>query len=112
MVKQARQELKVAQSEQDEYSISLESEVKQRYFLYLQKLNILKLRSKSAIDAESLLTQAKIKYEKSELSFDEYSKILISSSDQKQSKIQTESEFLMAKAAIEELLGKKLEEVQ
>jgi outer membrane protein TolC len=110
-VKQAKFEKKIAEYDQQEYNLSIESAVKQRYFVYLQHLNSLKLQSKLVADIQNLSREMRSKYEKSEISFELYSQSQNSLSSAIQNKIVIESNFLSAKAQLEELLTKKLEEV-
>lgn len=111
-VKQAKKELKVALEEQNEYNLTLEGEVKRRYFTYVQALAILKIQSKAQLDAQSILKDARIRYEKSELTLTDYTQALMSASSAGSSKIQAEAAWLTAKVALEELLTIKLEEVK
>ena len=57
------------------------------------------------IDGQALLQDARVRYEKSELSFEEYSKILISTNGNIQTKLEIEANMLAAIASIEELSG-------
>ncbi|MET0391851.1 MAG: TolC family protein [Chitinophagaceae bacterium] len=111
LLKQAKQELKVREYERDEYYVNLAALVRERYFRYLQQLNILKVRADVALDAESNAQAFKHKYELGETTLDEYNKALVNLSDRVQLKIEAEGTMLMAKSALEELVGKKLEEV-
>lgn len=111
LLKQAKQELKVREYERDEYYVNLAALVRQRYFLYLQQLNILKVRAAVALDAESNTQAFKHKYERGETTLDEYNKALVNLSDRVQLKIESEGSMLMAKSSLEELVGKKLEEI-
>ena len=111
MINQAKEELKVSEYERDEYYINITVLVKQRYFLYLQQLAILKVRQEAESDAESNMELFKHKYEKGEVSLDDYNKTLVNLEDRVQSKIESEGSVLVAKSSLEELVGKKLEEV-
>lgn len=111
-VKQARESVKLAQYVLDEYHLTLESEVKRRYFTYIQALSNLRLQTKIASDALNVSREIKTRYEKSETTFEQYTLSQMSYSNALQSKIGAESNFLIAKASLEELLTKKIEEVQ
>jgi len=111
-VKQAKQELKISESELEEYKLNIEAEVKKRYFTYIQAVNILKVENQAALDAQSLLKDIRYRYEKSEVTLEEYNNALIMVSTHNKSKLQAESELLTAKSSLEELLGTKLEEVK
>lgn len=111
-VKQARESVKLAQYDLDEYHLTLESEVKRRYFAYVQAMSNLRLQTKIASDALNVSREIKTRYEKSETTFEQYTLSQMTYSNALQSKIGAESNFLIAKASLEELLTKKIEEVQ
>jgi outer membrane protein TolC len=111
-VKQAKESVKLAQYDLDEYHLTLETEVKRRYFSYVQALANLRLQTKASSDALNISREIKTRYEKSEITFEQYTMSQMSYSGTVQSKIAAESNFLIAKASLEELLTKKVEEVQ
>ncbi|MDP3468961.1 MAG: TolC family protein [Daejeonella sp.] len=111
-VKQARESVKLAQHDLDEYHLTLETEVKRRYFTYVQALSNLRLQTKLSSDALNVSNDVKTKFEKSEITFEQYTLMQMSYSGALQSKIAAESNFLIAKASLEELLTKKIEEIQ
>lgn len=111
-VKQAKESVKLAQYDLDEYHLTLETEVKRRYFSYVQALANLRLLTKTSSDALNISREIKTRYEKSEATFEQYTMSQISYSGVLQSKIAAESNFLISKASLEELLTKKVEEVQ
>ena len=111
-VKQAKESVKLAQYDLDEYHLTLETEVKRRYFSYVQALANLRLQTKASSDALNISREIKTRYEKSETTFEQYTMSQMSYSGALQSKIAAESNFLIAKASLEELLTKKVEEVQ
>jgi len=111
-MKQARAELEIVKAEKDEYNLNIEALVKQRYYLYIQQLSLLKLRTTAAIDAESTMKEMKYKFEKGEETFQTYNNVLLAYNDHIQSKIETESLLLISKSNLEELLGQKLEDIK
>lgn len=111
-IKNAKQEVKLALLEKEEYDLQLEGEVKRRYLQYLQSMNALRLHNKMVIDAESTFKQVKIQYEKSELSFQQYNEASLSLSNSYLLRIQAETALLTTKASLEELLVMKLEEIK
>ncbi len=111
-IKSAKEELKIAESNQAEYDLQLEAEVKRRYLIYLQNVNILRLQTKMALDAESIFKDVKIRYEKSEVTFQDYNNASLALSTAYQNKIQAEAGLMTAKVSLEELLVKKLEEIK
>ena len=112
LMKQAKEQYIVTEYERDEYYLNLATMVRQRYFVYIQQLTILKLREQGELDAETSLEITKHKFEKGEMTLDDYNKALGNMSDHMQSKIEGEGAFLVAKSSLEELVGKKLEEVK
>jgi outer membrane protein TolC len=111
-IKRAKEQLKIAEYNQDEYSLQLESEVKRRYFLYLQNKNSLLSNTKAFLDAEANYKNIKAKYEKAEVTFSDYNSASISYNQAVLAKIQAETNLLTAKVALEELTVKKLEEIK
>ncbi len=105
IIKQAKEEIKEFDSEASEYNFTITAEVKKRYYNYLQQSVLLRLISKTVIEGQALLESVRIKYEKSELPFDEYSKVAISTNGNIQSKLETEANVLAAISSIEELIG-------
>jgi outer membrane protein TolC len=111
-VKQSKLELQSSEFEAKEYSIILEAEVKRRYFAYIQALNNVKLYTKTLQDADGLLKDLKLRYERGEVTFESYSQALISFSNTSESKIAAETAFLTTKASIEELTITKIEDIK
>jgi outer membrane protein TolC len=112
VIKQSREELAIAQLTADQYAITLETDVKNRYFKYMQALSVLRVQNQNAIDIEALFKQIKFKYERGEETLENYTKLMIQNADQKQKIIDAESTVLIAKTTLEELVGKKLEEIK
>lgn len=75
-------------------------------------MNNVKLFTKSLQDSQGLLNDLKVRYERGEVTFQNYSEGLISFSTISQSKIESEAGLLTAKAAIEELTVTKLEDIK
>jgi len=94
------------------YDQNIEMEVRKRYLLYAQQKAMLRSRSEALIDAESSLKEVKYRFDRGELSFDDYNKALVVLEDHHQKRIESEGGMLIAKAELEELLGKKLEDFQ
>ena len=112
VIRQSREELAIAQLTAEQYSITLETDVKNRYFRYMQTLSVLKVQNQNAIDIEALYKQLKFKYERGEETLENFTKVMIQNADQRQKIIDAESAVLIAKNALEELVGKKLEEIK
>ncbi len=111
-VKQAKEGLKLVNYEEDEYNLTLETQVKSRYFTYIQQLISLRLQNKAYADVQSLNKDISNKYSKGEVTFTDFLQAQLALSNAMQGKIGAESSFLTAKASLEELLTKKIEEVQ
>ena len=112
LIKQAKQEMMVIQSEQEEYIVTLTAEVKRRFYMYVQRIGELKLQIRASEDTEAQLKDVKYKFEKGEETLASYNNILVAYSNQLKNKIDAEAAFLIAKCHLEELLGKKLEDIR
>jgi outer membrane protein TolC len=111
-VKIAKGEYQAALHDKEAFDLSMIAEVKKRYFMYIQKIAVLKIRSASALDMEGILTTIKHRFEKGEETLENYNKALMMQSDHQQNIINAESEVMIAKSALEELLGQKLEDIK
>jgi len=111
-VKLAKKELEIAQFEKGSFDLNLATMVKERYFIYIQRVTVLRLISSSLFDVESMLKQVRYKFEKGEETLESYNWILLQYSTQVQGRISAETEVLIAKSSLEELLGVKLEDVK
>ena len=111
-IKQAKSGHKIAQLEQQEYDVILANEVKNRYYEYILQLNELKLKTQSAQDNKTVSDDMRYKFEKGEITLQAYNSSRISASGADSSRIQAEIEFLKAKDALEDIIGKKLEQVK
>jgi outer membrane protein TolC len=111
-VKKAKEMVKIAELNQEEYNLQLEAEVKKRYFVYLQAKASLASYIKTLIDVESTLKSVRIKYQKSEISLEDYNSASLTYNQTNIAKIQSESNYLVAKADLEELTVKKIEEIK
>ncbi len=111
-VRKAKTSLAIAHDEMDEYNLNIEQIVKERYFTYVTKLEVLNLRTKNAQDAETDMKQTRRRYEKGEETFDNYSKMLVITSVANQNKVESEGIVLIAKANLEEIINGKLEDIK
>lgn len=112
LVKQAREEYNAASFLTKEYDILLESEVKQKYYEYLQLFNDLKLKNQAYIDNKTSSDGLRYKFEKGEVSLDVYSKAKSLTSTSGSEKLVSELNMLKAKDSLEALIGQKLENVK
>jgi len=112
LVKQAREEYNSASYLTKEYDILLETEVKQRYFEYLQWLSDLKVKNQAYLDNKTSSDGLRYKFEKGEVSLDVYTKAKALTSTSSSEKLQAELNMLKAKNSLEALIGKKMEDVK
>jgi len=111
-IKNAKESYNIAVLEQQNYNLSLEAEVKTRYFNYIRQSAILRLRTRSSLDAQTVMDQAQRQFSQSTMTIENYTKASIAYAESNQIKIDTEAGWLIAKAALEEIIGKKIEDVK
>jgi outer membrane protein TolC len=107
-----KEELHIVEEDIAEYNLRLKAEVTQRYINYVVRQAVLSSKSKTAVETESLVKQVQYKFEKSEETLENYSRIINNYYAAIQSKLEAEGELLKAKSAIEELLGTPLESIK
>lgn len=112
IVKDAKNQLIIAKLDKDEYDLGFELDVKSRYVKYIEQLTVLKLQSKNEVDLEANFKQIKYKFELGEETFDNYNKALIALTETKQNIIASEGNLLITKYSLEEVIGKKLEDIR
>ncbi len=112
MVKQAKSELASAEYDKQSFDLSMEAEVKKRYFTYIQKKAVYRVRSNASLDVESMLDNVKKRFEMGQETLEKYNQVLIMQTDHAQNLLNSESEVLVAKSSLEELLGQKLEDIK
>jgi outer membrane protein TolC len=103
MVRQAKEEFQIAKHDQDEYTINLETEVKKRYYIYLQRQAQLKLQITSLQEAESSFKDMKYRFEKGEETFENLNKSQNDLINHKTIKIDAETNLYLSKADIENI---------
>lgn len=111
-IRQAKQQLKITRLENEDFDNILENDVKAKYYLYVQLTSELKNKTSAAQDAKSLFDRLQGQFELGELDLDTYSTARANVASTNSALIQTEVSYLMAKDALEELIGVKLEEVK
>jgi outer membrane protein TolC len=112
LAKKAKAEHKVAQLQAQDFKQTLATEVKRRYYAYIQQINQLKIYSQSVQDNKNVADNLKYKFEKGEIPLDTYNQSRINLTTANTSKIQTEVNLLSAKDALEEIIGVKLSDVK
>lgn len=111
-VKKAKLENKIMEAQATEYDNTLTVEVKRRYYDYIQSINLLKLNTQMASDNKGVAESLRNRFEKGEISLDIYNQSRVQQFSAYQGKIQSESTFLKAKDALEEIIGVKLSDVK
>jgi outer membrane protein TolC len=112
VIRQAREELKVIEKEKEVYELGLDADVKRRYFNYIKAKALYRVVAQSVLDADGTVEDIKYRFEKGEVTFETYNQALLDKVNRLQTKISFAGEVLIAKSSLEELLGKKLEEIQ
>jgi outer membrane protein TolC len=108
-IRNAKANYDIAQLEQQQYDLNLELEVKTRYFNYLREMGALRLRTRTSQDAETVLSQTKHQFELGSETVENYTRATVSYAENNQAKLDAEAAALIAKASLEEIIGRKLE---
>lgn len=108
----AKEAVRIAEFQQQEYNLTLEANVKRLYFQYLAAQAELRLRSGAIVDGQAAVKQLKYSFQKGETTFQVYNEALTSLYQQGGFKVTAELAMLTAKTNLEEVLGVKLEEVK
>ncbi len=111
-VKKAKEQINIARYNKEEYNLTLEAEVKKRYFVYLQYKNSLTSLNNIYLDAQNNFNVVKLAYQKAETTLEQYNAASTTFSQAYQTKLQGEANYVSAKASLEELTVKKLEEIK
>ncbi|EDM38228.1 hypothetical protein PBAL39_01397 [Pedobacter sp. BAL39] len=112
VVKKAKADYKVAQLQTQDFDMFLATEVKRRYYAYVQTQSQLKISTQTAQENKNISETAKYRFEKGEATLDAYNATRILLANSNTSKIQAEVNFLIAKDSLEEIIGAKLSDVK
>lgn len=112
MGKKAKAEYRIAQYEAEEYNLTLATEVKRRYYAYIEQVGQLKVYTQSVQDNKNVAEDLKYKFEKGEVSLETFNQSRINYATANTSKITAEVAYLSAKDLLEEIIGKPLSEVK
>ena len=112
IIKSANATLKAAQAQSEDYLISLKTEVRTKYYEYLLRKSNLLLRNQSSQELKVTLTDAKLRYERSQISVDAYTIAKNTSLESDELLLNAEAAYLIAKNALEDLIGSKLEDIK
>lgn len=110
-IKKAKLQKEVSQLNKDEYLLSLNTEVKTRYFAFIASKSVLNARLKASLDANTLQKDLKFRYQKGEISFDELTRSNTEVIQQNISRITAEQAYLTTVASLEEIIGVPLDTV-
>lgn len=111
-IKQAKLDHKISQFERQAYEKELESEVKRRYYTYVQTFNELRIRAQALQDSKSLSDDLQLRFERGEIMLNDYAEAKAAVSEASSAKLEVEVNYLTAKDALEQLIGSKIEDVK
>lgn len=111
-VRQAKDNLAIVKLSGLDNEKTLEKEVLSRYVQYIQQLGLLKLQSKSYLDVEAAFKLVKYKFEKAEETFVNYNQALTGLTSSQQNIMTAEAALILAKANLEDIICKKLEDIR
>lgn len=110
--KNAKANYNISLLEQQAADATLETQVRRLYITYVQAMATVRMRTQNAQDVSTILTQTKRQFENNTVTVDQYSSAVTAFATANQTKIDAEAAVLIAKMALEEVVGKKLEEVK
>ncbi|RDC56195.1 hypothetical protein DU508_11315 [Pedobacter chinensis] len=111
-VRQAKEEHNEKVYQAQEYDILLASEVKQTYYEYLREAADLKVKAQTYIDNKAASDGLRYKFEKGEVTLDQYTKAKTLTSYANSERLLAELNLLKAKDSLEALIGEVLENVK
>src|SRR5690606_32550937 len=111
-IKQAKIDYEISKLDSEDYEKLLVSEVKSRYYNYILQLKELKLKTQAAQDAKSIADDIAIHFERGEIELGKYDSSKGAFNNAKSERMQTEVNYLTAKDQLEEIIGKKLTELE
>jgi outer membrane protein TolC len=110
-IKQAKIEYEITKLQSEDYNKILVSEVKNRYYEYILQLKELKLRTQEVQDSKGIADDIALRFERGEIELGAYNASKSMYNSTKSTKMQTEVAYLRAKDQLEEIIGKKLTEL-
>jgi outer membrane protein TolC len=111
LIKAAKEEYEIAKLNKQDNLNLVAGDVKARYIKFVQSNVLLRMQTKIAIEAESVVKEARYKFEKGEANFETFTKALIYESDNRKQVIDAEANLLIARASLETIVGKKLSDI-
>lgn len=112
LIKAAKADYTVAKAQNDDFRITLISNVRSRYYEYLAAKKQLELSNLASRDLRSILANAQAQFQNGTITIDVYTNAKNASITADAATLNAEVAFLKAKNALEDMIGKKLETVQ
>jgi outer membrane protein TolC len=110
--KRAREEYQASLSETDLQKVLLRNEIAKKLEAFKLAKKILKIKTQALEESSTLQQVIKQKFQKSEISFEEYNNSRLSHLQQTENKLTAESEFNVTKIDLETLIGVKIETIR
>jgi len=111
-VTKAKQAVKIAELNEDEYKLTLTGQVSRYYVAYIGAQANLRNAKRAVDQAQINLEIIKHKYEAAETTFTEYYGLITALSTQNTAEVTAEMAVLTAKVNLEEFVGKRLEDIK
>lgn len=111
-IKAANADYKMTKAQHDDYKNVLTNNVKSAYYDFLSAKKQLELSNLAARDMKSILQNAQLQFQNGNATIDAYTTAKSASVAADVSLLSAEVTFLKAKNALENLIGKKIEEVK
>lgn len=108
----AKEEFGIALDDVNQQKIKIRAEVLKRYHKYQLSVNMLKIRLQGTEDVYSTHVLISDKFKKGEITLQQYNQSLALYSKAMETRMDSETNMLVDKVALEELIGMKLEDVQ
>lgn len=111
LIKNAKADYEIAKANSIEYDATLTNEVKSRYYNFLLAKKNLQIRNMASQNYKGIMSDVKLKYERAEIPIDAYTTSRNAATEAEASVLTAEVAYLVAKNALEEIIGSKLENV-
>jgi outer membrane protein TolC len=111
-VKKAKLDYEVAQLRSQEYSKTLEAEVKTRYYNYIQQVAQMKLSAQNLQDISLISEGVRRRFERTEVSMEVYDQSRVSLTNARMQQLAVEVNLQKAKDALEEIIGVPLSDIR
>lgn len=111
-LKNAKESYYIAQNDQAEYLLTIASEVRKRYFIYLERIADLKIQVQGTQDLEQILNLTKRRFDRGDDTYESYNRANTAYVDRTSLRIAAEVNLFAARIDLEELLGVKLETIK